>query len=225
MKLKKIVSLALAGILAVSMLTACGDNSSNNGGASSGDTTPSSSYTETVLKATNAATQTKLSASTNDKLDKAVAWAAQMDRSNSIGSSYTSLANITDSNWNIVKKAQEYMGGSGLQNYGSDQGWDFSAEKAVTWNNNNPSFPITYWTMYCVSRTASDEYITNEMAEKLDTWAKTMENKGEEAKGATWDYTVSVSKADCAGEDLADKSDDYVIIGVAITTNKTTVKY
>ena len=222
MKLKKIASLMLAGVMAVSMLTACGDNSSNNGGASSGDTTPSSSYTETVLKATNAATQTKLSASTNDKLDKAVAWAAQNDRGDNLGTT-TTLTSVPAA-WGIKTLADVYMTGSG-QEYSANEQWNFSAENALKWNNNNPSFPYTYWQMYYVSRTVADEYITNVMAEKLDTWAKTMENKGEEVKGATWDYTVSVSKADCAGKDLADKSDDYVIIGVAITTNKTTVKY
>ena len=40
MKLKKIASLALAGIMAVSMLTACGEGTSNSGSSSSENTTP-----------------------------------------------------------------------------------------------------------------------------------------------------------------------------------------
>ena len=44
MKLKKIASLALAGIMAVSMLTACGEgtNNSNSGSSSSQPTTANS---------------------------------------------------------------------------------------------------------------------------------------------------------------------------------------
>ena len=45
MKLKKIASLMLAGVMAVGMLTACGGNAnSNNGGASSDDTTTTRGY-------------------------------------------------------------------------------------------------------------------------------------------------------------------------------------
>ena len=218
MKLKKIASLMLAGVMAISMLAGCSGNNTDDG-ASSGDTTPSSSYTETVLKATNAATQTKLSASTNDKLDKAVAWAAQMDRATDLGTKQT-LTNIDNSNWDIVKNAQKYMTGTGLQAYSPDTTWNFNAS---TWSN--ASFPSTYWTMYYVSATASDEYITNEVAEKLDNWAKKMENKGEVVNNYTYDYTVSVSKADCAGKDLASKNDDYVLVGVAVTTTRTENKY
>ena len=217
MKLKKIASLMLAGVMAVSMLAGCSGNNTDDG-ASSGDTTPSSSYTETVLKATNAATQTKLSASTNNKLDKAVAWAAQNGHGD--GNFSANLINFqTDDNH--VALAEKYMTGSGLSGYGTDS-WNFSADNVAQWSK---SSPYTYWTMYYVGRNVSDEFITNEVAEKLDDWAKTMENKGEVVKGNTYDYTVSVSKADCAGGDLDTKNDDYVIIGIAVTTTWSAVKY
>ncbi|OUN69770.1 hypothetical protein B5G12_10935 [Faecalibacterium sp. An58] len=44
MKLKKIASLALAGIMAVSMLTACGEGTSNSGSSSSENTSTASGY-------------------------------------------------------------------------------------------------------------------------------------------------------------------------------------
>ena len=54
MKLKKIASLALAGIMAVSMLTACGEGTGNgNSGSSSTPTTPASGYAATILTKTN----------------------------------------------------------------------------------------------------------------------------------------------------------------------------
>ena len=49
MKLKKIASLMLAGVMAVGMLTACGGNAnSNNGGASSDDTTTTRGYSDVL---------------------------------------------------------------------------------------------------------------------------------------------------------------------------------
>lgn len=48
MKLKKIASLALAGVMAVSMMSACG-NTVNNGGASSGDNTGETSGYSAML--------------------------------------------------------------------------------------------------------------------------------------------------------------------------------
>ena len=216
MKLKKIASLMLAGVMAVSMLAGCSGNNTDDG-ASSGDTTPSSSYTETVLKATNAATQTKLSTSSSDKLDKAIAWAAQNGHGNG---NFSAVLNNLEANDDHVTLAKEYMKGAKLDSYSKDTNWSFDPNQmALT------SDPQTFWTMYYVGRNVSDEFITNEVAEKLDNWAKVMANKGEVVKGNTYDYTVSVSKADCAGADLTAKSDDYVIIGVAITVDKTEVTY
>ena len=48
MKLKKIASLLLAGVMAVSMLTACGDNiSDDTNGDDNTDTTPAAGYSAT----------------------------------------------------------------------------------------------------------------------------------------------------------------------------------
>ena len=49
MKLKKIASLALAGIMAVSMLTACGDSTTNNTGDNSSSSQPTVSNASNVM--------------------------------------------------------------------------------------------------------------------------------------------------------------------------------
>ena len=49
MKLKKIASLALAGIMAVSMLTACGDSTTNNTGDDSSSSQPTVSNASNVM--------------------------------------------------------------------------------------------------------------------------------------------------------------------------------
>ena len=64
MKLKKIASLALAGIMAVSMLTACGEGTSNSGSSSSENTNTTSGYSAMLgQKAAKA-----LSSSDRDKI-------------------------------------------------------------------------------------------------------------------------------------------------------------
>ena len=81
MKLKKIASLMLAGIMAVSMLAGCKSGTpdpDDNGGASSNTT---SSFTESVLSKTNPKTKALLGASDNAKIDAAVEYAAINDTS------------------------------------------------------------------------------------------------------------------------------------------------
>ena len=74
MKLKKIVSLALAGILAVSMLTACGDSADKKDPASSEPTTPATgivSLVDTAIKDYNSDLEVtvKSSVTLNDAMD------------------------------------------------------------------------------------------------------------------------------------------------------------
>ena len=74
MKLKKIVSLALAGILAVSMLTACGEGASEPTTPPAGDPTPASAIA-TALNAQLSGDQAALlSFQANSKLANAMSW-------------------------------------------------------------------------------------------------------------------------------------------------------
>ena len=209
MKLKKIVSLALAGILAVSMLTACGDNTTDNGGASSGDTTPSSTFTSTVLDKTTAATQLKLSASSNTKLDQAVTYAAR----NNTYDTYRDVLTVVGASSDVVSDAAKFM--DGAEPYTADpQKWNFSGVDKDQ----------TYWTMYAVTSSKSDEWIANEVADVLDKAAATM-HEVEGTKGQTWDYTVSVVKADCKANANNEKVGDTTLVGIAITVDYTAANY
>ena len=219
MKLKKIASLMLAGVMAVSMLTACNNGSngnSGNNGNNGGEPTPSASYTSTVLAETNDSTKAVLSASSNTKLDRAVA-AAAANYTISGADAQKTLKIIPD-NWNQVDIAENIMeGAKSYQGANAVSGWNFdpnSAEPEGTW-----------WTMAYVSRAMTDEYITEQVADALDHWADQMVDGDEVVKDATWDYTVSVAKADSLAGDKADRSKDAVVVGLAITVTKTDVKY
>ena len=79
MKLKKIASLMLAGIMAVSMLAACGEGTgNNNGGASSQPTAPTSTTTTDLYNKLDKDNQKNISPLADTDLDSALA--AAVDR-------------------------------------------------------------------------------------------------------------------------------------------------
>ena len=87
MKLKKIASLMLAGIMAVSMLAACGEGTgNNNGGASSQPTAPTSTTTTDLYKKLDEDNQKNISALADTDLDSALA--AAVDRIGTIPVAY-----------------------------------------------------------------------------------------------------------------------------------------
>ena len=78
MKLKKIASLALAGIMAVSMLAGCKDGGNGNSGSSSSENTnTTSNVTESVLAKSSKAVNNVLTVNADDTLDEAVTFAAE----------------------------------------------------------------------------------------------------------------------------------------------------
>ena len=76
MKLKKIASLALAGIMAVSMLAGCKDGGNGNSGSSSENTNTSGNFTSTVLGKSSELARDMLTVSDDTNIDKAVAYIA-----------------------------------------------------------------------------------------------------------------------------------------------------
>ena len=220
MKLKKIASLMLAGVMAVSVLTAC--NSGNNGdngnnGNNGGEPTPSASYTSTVLAETNDSTKAVLSASSNTKLDRAVAAAAANYTISTAGT--TRILTQMPQDWNQVITAKSIM--EGAENYTADYtDWNFTPI-----SKNEDTLAGTWWTMGYVSRAMTDKYITEQVADILDKLAEQMVDGDKVVEGATWDYTVSVAKADSLAGNDADRSKDAVVVGLAITVTKTDVKY
>ena len=88
MKLKKIASLALAGVMAVSMLTACGDanNIDDTQKPNEPDTTPATGYSATFEGRLSASSAAKISMSDNADLNAALKAAME----------FASHANIAD---------------------------------------------------------------------------------------------------------------------------------
>ena len=220
MKLKKIASLMLAGIMAVSMLAGCKSGTpdpENNGGASSNTT---SSFTQSVLSKTNDVTKALLTADDNNKLDNAVAYTAQSDTATAATvRGYVTDIKWADATWNSVTlMKQKMIGAENNVRYESNLAdVDFTTD--TFWSDSYKK-PYTMWTVGVISATVSDNDIAEMIANKLDEINFPVDNE-------KFDYSteIRVAKSVCKNTKLSDADDDYVIIGVAITCNREAVKY
>ena len=77
MKLKKIASVALAGVMAVSVLAGCGANAGANSGNTNTETETSTSIVEAVNKGQSAANKVKVTFTSDAKLDNALKTAVE----------------------------------------------------------------------------------------------------------------------------------------------------
>ena len=220
MKLKKIASLMLAGIMAVSMLAGCKSGTpdpDDNGGASSNTT---SSFTESVLSKTNAKTSALLKAGDNAKIDAAVEYAAINDTSDTDWRAQVTEIAWAKDNWKSVDLAKTKMNGAkeGFRTADALKNVDVSADAGM-WTDKR-GLPYTYWTVGCVSSTLSDDAIANMVADLLDSKEYAVSDSD-----YTYSYEVRVAKSVCKNDELASADDDYVIVGVALTCNREAVKY
>ena len=220
MKLKKIASLMLAGIMAVSMLAGCKSGTpdpDDNGGASSNTT---SSFTESVLSKTNPKTKALLKAGDNAKIDAAVEYAAINDTSKTDWRAQVIDIEWAQNSWKSVDLAETKMNGAkeGFRTAEELENVKVGADAGM-WTDKR-DLPYTYWTVGCVSSTLSDDAIAGMVASLLDGLDYAVDGDG-----YTYDYEVRVAKSVCKNDELANADDDYVIVGVALTCNREAVKY
>ena len=167
MKLKKIASLALVGIMAVSMLAGCkdGGNGGENGGT--GELTPSSTYTSTVMSSADATTQALFKVGASSQLDGAVNYVAAnftyQDASNK--STLTTIKDTTDEMKNLAKK---YMNNAVYANgdLTIDNAYTGAAIKQLVGQKD-----VNVYTMFAVSRKYNDEYVDNLVTKKVNAIA------------------------------------------------------
>lgn len=220
MKLKRMMSLLLAGVLAVGVLAGCGNAPAPDGGTGDGSSSGSqaTSLTQTVLDKTNVVTRTMFSISSNDKLDRAIAWAAKnhvQDPKNN----GESLA-IVKSGWKYRQLAATVMTGDDVKYV--DNGHLDQLANQINQDVAKTEEDVTVYTMYTVSRVMDDEWIAGEVAKMLDHWASKL---NQDTDAATYDYTVRVAMADSLAGKEADRTQDTVVIGVAVTCDYTAIGY
>lgn len=193
MKLKKIASLALAGIMAVSMLTACG-KSANNGNNGEGDG---------ENNGTAAGYSAMLAEAVSDKVkkmdyvtfqDDAKVGEALEDVLSSVGSGNIALNSLLAGTVTPVEKssataksdiADDFTNALKLNDFGSK--WMFSSNK---WMNDTRKVGNIFY----VDATVDMEKAMKQVAEQLKDQLESLEEKGTAGQlSYNFHYTVSVS--------------------------------
>ena len=204
MKLKKIASLALAGIMAVSMLAGCKDGGNgNNGSSSSENTNTTSNVTESVLAKSSKAVNNVLTVNADDTLDEAVTFAAE--NAGNAGKNNV-LTNLPSTHAYAVN----------AKNVASDSDWtylDNSVENYAFTNLVNHD-DETFWGLYIVAAPKTNDWILGEVADKLDQMVKNTTMNGQNCE-----YSVRVATAEINGANSGD-TDGY-LVGIAITVDDT----
>ena len=221
MKLKKIASLALAGIMAVSMLAGCKDGGNSNSGSSSEGTNPTSTYTSTILNETASTTKALFAASSNNKLDQAVTYSARNCKYIADGLNELTACHH-DSDYS--RALREYMGNAVYTD-------KLIPASSTDWNGTNAgkllaADDVTVYTLLAISRVHNDDYINKRVATVVNQIADVLNEKVANAGNNTYDYSISIAKADCLeNKQEADADQDEVIIGIAITLDYTADQY
>ena len=212
MKLKKIASLMLAGIMAVSMLTACGGNTVNDGDDTQPpDVTPTNTYTDTVMADTSALTQTLFKGQANSKLDQMVAYvAANSEIESEHPNKCCDELSVFDIKGSTVCDSGKYMGNSIYMEY-------CNAKKEELWKL-VPQIGCdrTVYTLLRAPRYFNDEKIDMMVADYMDNVAAHLSDDMIAFDDlGDYSYTVSIAKADSIVGNGADRTKDTVVIAVA----------
>ena len=205
MKLKKIASLMLAGIMAVSMLAGCKSGTTPNTDPTEPETPAASSFTDTVLGKTSEATRDKLAVSDDTKLDEAVAYVAE---NNLIDSYQSNLVSVTTGRFGqLLPDAQKIMSTK-------DYSWTYDPE---IWNDFGTA-DASYAALYVVSGNVSDVWLANQMATKVDKWAGYMTK-------SDCNYSIRIVKAECDNDGDVKEFGSSIIVGVLVEVDNTTDNY
>ena len=215
MKLKKIASLMLAGIMAVSMLTACDTTSAgddNDGVKPPVDDTTPASYSQTILDGVSGDERSIMAAADSDMLTAAVVAA---------GASLNSFDDIHD----LIEHADH-----GLE----VMGWEFGHNNTVTrvkmgFEDNlaedvelmetNYDWDLTqdsnqrYAALYVCDTSMNETQLNNAVS---DTVSKIMDGYRDHLNATDIDYTLSVAKADVGTE-----ANGVTLVGIMINVEVT----
>ena len=224
MKLNKLASLALAGLMAVSMLAGCKDNTAGGGQGGEVEVTPSSNYTQTVMDKTNDVTKAIFTGVADSKFDGVVehladnmmisgiivknpGGAAGEDGPETDNMGHAGLT-VLGENGYTVKEAKTLMADAV---YMANCENNDEIEKLVPEKEGKK----TIYTLLRASRYLTDERIDNELADYMNYVADALSSKLiKDGKLEDCTYTVSMAKADSVVYNDANRVWDSVLIGV-----------
>ena len=193
MKLKKIASLALAGIMAVSMLAGCKDGGNSNSGSSSSEPTAPTGYTATIYDLTSAQTKSVLKTKENATLTAAMDAVEAVFQPGYINKYKTAGAN------GLVAFAETGSTESGALYAAlkSKLGANYTTNTITSGNYNKMNGTTTntdktYVGLYCISSALNDSNINKEVATEVNRLMEDVKNNT--VNGDTVDWYLTVDK-------------------------------
>ena len=219
MKLKKIASLALAGVMALTMLAGCKTTSAGDDDTvvpPAEDTTPVG-YSATILNGTSSNTKSLMTSADSAMLADAVEAAASsivsmndihdMLHMSEVASAKNAVwYNQNNTTHKVIDGFKDNLAEDVIYDYiEMHKGfWDMPAEKSGTQR---------YVGLYVYNRALNDTQVNNDVAGIVNT---IMGNEKDHVNATEIDYTLSVAKADVGTE-----ANGVVLVGIMITRSYT----
>ena len=213
MKLKKIVSLALAGVMAVSMLAGCStvnnDGDDTNGVKPPVDDVAPASYSQTILDGTSSDTKSIMTAKDSDMLTAAVVAA---------GESVNEFDDIHD----LIKvgahklSALDYHRGKDntcnrmLDGFGDNLAEDVNLVSGGLKNTNLLDYNDRDAALYVCDTSMNDTQINNAISSQVNTIMKDLRDH---INATDIDYTLSVAKVQ-----VGTRANGVILVGIMVKT-------
>ena len=216
MKLKKIASLMLAGIMAVSMLAGCGEGKGNgNSGSSSSQPTVNTGLSAEVVGMSAFKSLKNVTGVDNATLQKAVDAAAAVHTASDDCGMLLSVTDIDNfsAGQTMLAEASKLMGNADYEQW---------AKLAPTAGNDGN----TAYDIYAVSAALSDSAIKQLVADKLKIlFDATNISSTVVPSQDSYSYEVNVAFSDWQVGQDANVNKDGVLVGIAITLTYNEAKY
>ena len=224
MKLKKIASLMLAGIMAVSMLAACGEGTDNgNAGSSSSEVPTVGGYTSTIYDALNGNSKELMTASSSSYLDLAVESAVDAIAQKNNFVVRNSSFDLKNNGDNIMQLVARFVGdkanGAGDEHAGGD--WRvygvLNTETAAANTIASNALPFekgkTWVYVMVAPNGGSESALAGNVADVVDAL---MNSKVKNDAQYNYSYTLSATR-----ELVGTENSGAYVIAVAISMNST----
>ena len=211
MKLKKIASLALAGIMAVSMLAGCNGSNGDNSGASSSEPTNPATGISTIFY---------------NELSKAAQNSLEMSDSSDLNNALTKI--IEDLDTSDVRAA--YNDGATYSNtlstaIAAPALLDCEVGIASAEDADDVKDETTYTSVYTVGYDINDKGALKDVVKMIDNYLSQLPASGEDSDGNEYDYdwngSVSVADKTFINNNGVERSVKYVAVSLTQTPTKT----
>ena len=199
MKLKKIASLMLAGVMAVSMLAGCNTNSVDPEPTPDPDPTPAAGYSDVLAENLSDAAKKDYIAFEDNADDLAALEDALSKLSWTTTAGYTLPKVATDvNNWlggdDTTLMVNDFVDALDIENDNMDFGWVWD-ELVINYNRNDAE-TVKYGLMYVIDGTVDENDALEKIAGDVENLLANLPNVNDYALTRyTYDYTVSVSVA------------------------------